>query len=118
MTFALGIAILYSAVTVFIYQQFGMRGILTSPESVSGSIRELGMGAVSVAVLLIHALKTGLSEEILFRGFIGKRMMARFDFVSGNLLQELLFALLHGLKLLPLAGFDPVTNSYPIVHGK
>lgn len=107
--FALSIAVLYFVVTTLIYLQSGLREILTSPETVSGSIRELGLGAAAVAVLLIHALKTGLSEEILFRGFIGKRMMARFGFVTGNSLQALLFALLHGLMLPPSAGFAAVT---------
>ena len=39
--------------------------------------------------------QTGLSEEILFRGFLAKRLISRFGFATGNLLQGLVFGILH-----------------------
>ena len=41
-------------------------------------------------------IQTGLSEEILFRGFLGKRLIAKFGFAVGNVVQGLLFGTLHG----------------------
>lgn len=40
-------------------------------------------------------LKTGFSEELLFRGLIGKRFIAWFGFQIGNAIQALLFGILH-----------------------
>lgn len=44
-------------------------------------------------------INTGLSEEIFFRGFLGKRLCSKFGFTTGNLIQGLLFGLLHGAML-------------------
>ncbi len=50
--------------------------------------------------LLFHGLRTGISEEILFRGFVGKKLIRWLGFVKGNILQALVFGLVH----LPLMG--------------
>lgn len=44
--------------------------------------------------------QTALSEEILFRGFIGKRLQKKFGFVVGNALQAILFGLPHGVPFM------------------
>jgi len=58
-----------------------------------------GPDGFSISELLMLALftlvKTSLAEEILFRGFIGKRLIARLGFQWGNLLQSLIFGLAH-----------------------
>lgn len=60
-----------------------------------------GMGSVALAPAFFFAMvQTGLSEEILFRGFLGKRLSARFGFLTGNLLQASLFGLIHGMLFL------------------
>ncbi len=57
-----------------------------------------GQGWNALFYILIYAvIQTGLSEEILFRGFIGKRLTNRFGFTVGNTAQAILFGLLHGL---------------------
>ena len=72
--------------------------ILTNPESVSGSIRQMGFGAGAVATILVVAIiKTGLAEEILFRGFIAKRLIAVTNYKTGNWIQAILFGLIHTL---------------------
>ncbi|CAM2993731.1 CPBP family intramembrane glutamic endopeptidase [Limosilactobacillus mucosae] len=49
------------------------------------------------AVLVYPVLGTSLPEELLFRGFLLKRLATRFDFAIGNLIQALLFGLLHSV---------------------
>ncbi len=38
------------------------------------------------SAFLFGIIQTGLSEEILFRGFLAKRLISRFGFATGNLL--------------------------------
>lgn len=75
-------------------------GITTAGQQFSGQ----GISAIPVA-LIYGLIRTGLSEEILFRGFLLKRFQARLGFKSGNVIQALLFGLLHGVP------FGLVTNS-------
>lgn len=54
------------------------------------------MGAVGIVPsLIVCFIQNGLSEEILFRGFIGKRLIAKFGKVSGILMQAVLFGFMH-----------------------
>ena len=67
-----------------------------APNSVSGQIRQMGLSVTSILTLLLIALfKTSLAEEILFRGFIAKRLTNRFGFKIGNTLQALIFGIVH-----------------------
>lgn len=73
-----------------------VREVLINPPSVTGKIREMGFQPASVFTLIVIAwFKTSLSEEILFRGFIAKRLVNRFGFQLGNILQAVIFALIH-----------------------
>ncbi|MGK6353544.1 CPBP family intramembrane glutamic endopeptidase [Parapedobacter sp. DT-150] len=75
-----------------------IRQIMLTPPSVTGKLREMGFGATSVITLfLIACLKTSLAEEILFRGFIAKRLTSWLGYRKGNFWQSLLFAAIHAL---------------------
>ncbi|MGI5898300.1 MAG: CPBP family intramembrane glutamic endopeptidase [Christensenellales bacterium] len=64
-----------------------------------------GMGLSVLPTALIYAfLTTALSEEILFRGFLLKRLSGRFGFTAGNIAQSALFGLLHGVMFCGVAG--------------
>lgn len=57
-----------------------------------------GQGIKSLPSILIFAIiQTGLSEEIFFRGFLGKRFIHKFGFKVGNTIQAILFGILHGI---------------------
>ena len=59
-----------------------------------------GKGLSTLVQAVIYSfVQTGLSEEILFRGFIGKRLINRVGFNIGNLLQGIIFGLLHGVMV-------------------
>ncbi|KJB89092.1 hypothetical protein AZ66_03975 [Paenibacillus sp. E194] len=64
-----------------------------------------GVGVSGIAAALLYAfVQTGLSEEILFRGFIGKRLISAFGFVTGNTVQGILFGCLHGAMFFSKTG--------------
>jgi membrane protease YdiL (CAAX protease family) len=48
---------------------------------------------------LREALYAALGEEIFFRGFLGKWLFRKFGFITGNLVQSLVFLLPHLLLL-------------------
>lgn len=64
-----------------------------------------GMGAAAIPAIIIYAIfNTALPEEILFRGFLLKRMQNKFGFMAANLVQSVLFALIHGAMFFQLLG--------------
>ena len=50
-------------------------------------------------------LGTALPEEIFFRGFLLKRMQGKLGFLGANLVQSLLFGLIHALMFIQLTGY-------------
>lgn len=64
-----------------------------------------GQGAkVFIPVLIFSFFATALPEEILFRGFLGKRLSKKCGFAVGNTIQAILFGLLHGATMFPSLG--------------
>lgn len=73
-----------------------VREVLINPPSITGKIREMGLQPAAIIILLVIAwVKTSLAEEILFRGFIAKRLISWLGFGLGNILQAAVFALVH-----------------------
>lgn len=57
-----------------------------------------GRGPESNTGSFLYAfLRTALSEEILFRGFVLKAIKNKAGFYAGNTVQALIFGLLHGI---------------------
>lgn len=66
----------------------------------------LGMGFGALPAILVYAiLNTALPEEILFRGFLLKRFSNKFGFTKGNIMQSMLFGLMHGIMFFSVTGF-------------
>ncbi len=64
------------------------------------SYRQNGWSLQTVSVVLVWAvIQTSLSEEILFRGFLCKRLCNRFGDKIGNVIQALVFGSVHILAL-------------------
>ena len=68
-------------------------------------------------ILIYAIIQTSLSEEILFRGFIGKRLIKRLGFTAGNTVQAILFGLLHGLPFGLVSGNILVTVILTLIPG-
>ena len=73
--------------------------ILSSLKGVEMATSEFaGLGVKAIPTVLIYAVcKTALAEEIVFRGFLLKRIANRFGFAAGNLIQAVIFGVMHGI---------------------
>lgn len=92
-----GITVAFLAVSVFML--YTLKDIETAASEFSG----LGMKALP-AVLVYAVLNTSLPEEMLFRGFLLKRLSGKFGFSAGNAVQSLLFGAMHGVMFFTLTG--------------
>lgn len=75
-----------------------------------------GMKAVPAAIAYAF-IRTALSEEIIFRGFILKRVASKWGFKAGNVVQALLFGLMHGVPFGLASGKIMVTIIMTILPG-
>lgn len=90
-----GTSIIFLAVSVFIL--YTIRNIETATSDFSG------LGIKALPAIFVYAIfNTSLPEEILFRGFLLKRISNKFGFPVGNAVQSILFGLLHGAMFLSL----------------
>jgi membrane protease YdiL (CAAX protease family) len=88
-------AVLISMIFAFI-MTLVMANFLSNVNTATIQFYNEGWGAFP-KILVFAIIQTGLSETILFRGFIGKRAINKFGFVIGNSIQALIFGLAHGL---------------------
>ncbi|WP_298735767.1 CPBP family glutamic-type intramembrane protease [uncultured Chitinophaga sp.] len=89
---------------------------LTSQYAVAGKLKQMGLQPVSIILLLIITLfRTSLAEEIFMRGFVAKRLISRLGFQWGNLLQALLFGLLHLIMMFMLSRLSAFSLSYSFI---
>lgn len=64
-----------------------------------------GLGISALLPALIYAIfNTSLPEEIFFRGFLLKRLSNKFGFRIANVIQSIIFGLLHGIMFFSLVG--------------
>lgn len=100
----LGLAIGASA-TLALLAIPGFATIAKGPGTVPGEALMHGLSQAAIAALVVTAIfKTAFAEELLFRGVLGKRLIARLGFRVGNAIQAALFGALHSvLALTPLA---------------
>lgn len=97
-----------AAAIVLVSAAFLLLGVLTlytvrNIENATSEFAGLGIAALP-AVIIYAAFNTALPEELLFRGFLLKRLANKFGFGVANAIQALLFGLLHGVMFFPLAG--------------
>lgn len=63
------------------------------------------LGFAALPAIFIYAIfNTSFPEEILFRGFILKRLANKISFNKANFIQAFLFGLLHGVMFVSLVG--------------
>lgn len=56
------------------------------------------------AIFIYSVFNTSFPEEVLFRGFILKRLANKLGFTKASFIQGILFGLLHGVMFFPLVG--------------
>ena len=73
-----------------------IRAVVTGSNTVVGRLRSYGFSGTTIVLVGLEAfVQTAFSEEILFRGFVAKRLINWMGFRWGNLLQALLFGAVH-----------------------
>ncbi len=91
------VSLIFAGISIGMLKMVGVENLANSPFQ--------GLGLAGIPVVLLYAfIQTGLSEEILFRGFILKRLLTHLDFFKANFFQALLFGTLHGLLLISSMG--------------
>lgn len=80
--------------------------LLNSLKNIENATTEFqGLRFAALPAIFIYAVfNTAFPEEILFRGFILKRLSNKLGFTKANFIQGLLFGLLHGVMFFPLVG--------------
>lgn len=97
--------------TVFISEE--AMEVLENSDSIADNVyKGLGFAAV-IPALIENFIANGVAEEILYRGFLCKRLCSKFGTVPGLVVQAVLFGLMHN-ALYILAGI-PVDFSYHLL---
>ncbi len=80
--------------------------LLNSLKNIENATSEFqGLGFAALPAIFIYAVfNTSFPEEVLFRGFILKRLANKLGFTKANFIQGILFGLLHGVMFFPLVG--------------
>ncbi len=76
------------------------------------------MGIAALPSVVVYSyIQTALSEEILFRGFLLKRLASKFGFTAANGIQALLFGAVHLAMVWGQVGFVSglVIVIYPMI---
>lgn len=84
-----------------ITQMPGFMEVMSNPKSLTGRFMAMGPTLEAILlILLVAGIKTALSEEVLFRGFLAKRLIAWLGFWPGNIIQAVIFGAIHTLLFL------------------
>lgn len=89
----LGISLLFLLFSIVVFSWFD------SSKTATADFSGKGIGALPT-ILAIAILGTALPEEIFFRGFLLKRLQGKLGFLGANLVQSLLFGLMHALMFI------------------
>ena len=88
---------------MFILVSIFTLNIIKDIETATSEFKGLGISALLPA--LIYAIfNTSLPEEIFFRGFLLKRIASKFGYLIANIIQSVIFGLLHGIMFFNILG--------------
>ena len=88
-----GFSLLFLLFSIIVFAWFD------SSKTATAAFSGKGIGALP-AILAYAFLGTALPEEIFFRGFLLKRLQGKLGFLGANLVQSLLFGLMHALMFI------------------
>lgn len=88
-----GFSLLFLLFSIIVFAWFD------SSKTATADFSGKGIGALPT-ILAIAILGTALPEEIFFRGFLLKRLQGKLGFLGANLVQSLLFGLMHALMFI------------------
>jgi membrane protease YdiL (CAAX protease family) len=83
---------------IFLFIGMTFLPVIVVDSSVTAASQFAGYGLILLpAGFAWGIMATGLGEEILFRGFLGKRCINKCGFIIGNIIQAIVFGLMHGV---------------------
>lgn len=85
------ISVAISFILIGLLTLYAIRNVKTATSVFSG----LGVRAIP-SIIVYAAFNTALPEELFFRGFLLKRLIKILGFKRANIIQSLIFGLLHG----------------------
>lgn len=92
------IAIILMALPIYIFKT---AGLITNDMIYSSEFHGQGLSFTLLIIIFFKAVfQTAFAEELIFRGWIGKRIANKFGYLKGNISQSLLFGVPHGLPLM------------------
>lgn len=98
-------AAVYSAAILVVFFAVGCFAMFIIRDVESAVSQFQGLGFVGLPSVILYALlNTSLPEEILFRGFLLKRLKNVCSFPLANMIQSIIFGLLHGGMFIAFAG--------------
>ena len=109
------ITLIISAGYIF-FTSIVINTFMKSSSMTSNQFYKKGWSALP-SILFYSVIQTALSEEILFRGFLGKRLINKFGFIIGNTIQAIGFGLLHGIPFGIITGNVLVTILLTLLPG-
>ena len=99
--------LLWLAGTALLFMALGALLLLRLQDVPTATDAFTGQGAKAIPAVVVYAVfHTALPEEILFRGFLLKRLQPMLGFPFANTVQAILFGILHGalfFRLVPVA---------------
>ncbi|MEF9920326.1 MAG: CPBP family intramembrane glutamic endopeptidase [Erysipelotrichaceae bacterium] len=90
------VAIVFFCLICWLMQVYIVPSLLPLGSTVQQSYSGEGSSAI-IPILIFGMIQTGLSEEILFRGFLLKRLCNKLPFEQANIIQSLVFGSIHGI---------------------
>lgn len=81
-----------------------LQAVQDAPNLALAPFRDMGWAALPT-ILLYAVVQTSLTEEIFFRGLLGKTLIRAWGFRVGNAVQAVLFGLVHGLMFGSVLGW-------------
>jgi membrane protease YdiL (CAAX protease family) len=92
-------------ITAIVFMILGYSTLYMIRDVKTAAASYAGQGTAGIPVVIIYSLiHTSLSEELLFRGFLLKRISDKFGFTAGNFIQAVLFGMLHGIMFFEYTG--------------
>ena len=91
----------FTVLCILFYLIFGTLLLYITRDIETATSKFKGLKFSGLPSVLIYAFfRTALSEEIFFRGFLAKRLINKLSFKIGNLVQGILFGLIHVVLML------------------
>ena len=82
-----------------------------SIETATSAFSDMGLKALP-SILIYSFLQTSLPEELLFRGFLLKRLVNHMPFFFANTIQAITFGLLHGILFASVVSLEVTFSLY------